>query len=106
MAAKAIAFVVVASAVVALAAQTRIDPTDPQPTCNMCPGYYIPLSELQAYTKKALAERLLDQQVREIEISKAHVGIGIVHRGQHDTPAATPFDEHNQETTAYHSMKT
>ena len=23
-------------------AQTRINPTDPQPTCTMCPGYYIP----------------------------------------------------------------
>ena len=44
---------------------------------GMCPGYYIPLSELQAYTKKALAENLLDQQVRDIEIGKAHIGIGM-----------------------------
>ena len=45
-------------------AQTKINPTDPQPTCNMCPGTYIPLSELQAYMKKAIAEKLLDQQGR------------------------------------------
>ena len=32
-------------------AQGRINPTDPQPTCPMCPGYYIPASELGAYTK-------------------------------------------------------
>jgi len=50
----------------------------------MCPGYYIPLSELQAYTKKAVAEKLIDQQVRDIEIGKAHVGIGMVHRGKLD----------------------
>jgi len=25
-------------------AQARITPTDPQPTCNMCPGYHIPES--------------------------------------------------------------
>ena len=41
-------------AVTAVWAQTKINPTDPQPTCNMCPGHYIPVSELQAYTKKAL----------------------------------------------------
>ena len=35
-------------AVAGLIAQAKINPTDPQPTCNMCPGYYIPLSELQA----------------------------------------------------------
>ena len=30
------------------AALAQINPTDPQPTCNMCPGTYIPLSELDA----------------------------------------------------------
>jgi hypothetical protein len=50
--------------------QARINPTDPQPTCPMCPGTYIPLSELEAYTRKALAEKLLDQQVRDIDIGK------------------------------------
>src|SRR5438445_207592 len=48
--------------VAALWAQGKVNPTDPQPTCNMCPGTYIPLSELQAYTKKAVAEKLVDQQ--------------------------------------------
>src|SRR6266513_2145208 len=45
----------------------------------MCPGTYIPLSELDAYTKKAIDENLLDQQVRDIEIGKAHIGIGMVY---------------------------
>ena len=65
-------------AVAGLIAQAKINPTDPQPTCNMCPGHYIPLAELQAYTKKAIEEKLLDQQVRDIDIGKAHVGIGMV----------------------------
>src|SRR5205085_7682174 len=56
-------------------AQSRINPTDPQPTCAMCPAVYIPASELAAYTKKAVAEQLTDQQVRDVEIGKAHVGI-------------------------------
>ena len=92
----------IALAVVALAAQAKINPTDPQPTCNMCPGYYVPLSELQAYTKKALAENLLDQQVRDIEIGKAHIGIGMVHRGKLEKPAANSVAEHDQVSEVYH----
>jgi mannose-6-phosphate isomerase-like protein (cupin superfamily) len=86
----------------ALVAQARINPTDPQPTCNMCPGYYIPESELQAYTKKAIAEKLTDQQVRDIEIGKAHIGIGMVHRGKLDAPAPNSVAEHDQVSEVYH----
>src|SRR5262245_15210662 len=101
----AIGLVLAASVVVALVAQTKINPTDPQPTCNMCPGYYIPLSELQAYTKKAVAERLVDQQVRDIEIGKAHIGIGMVHRGKLDGPAANSVAEHDQVSEVYHIIE-
>lgn len=94
--------VAAASIVGALYAQTKINPTDPQPTCNMCPGYYIPVSELEAYTKKAIAERLVDQQVRDIEIGKAHVGIGMVHRTKLDAPAPNSVAEHDQVSEVYH----
>src|SRR4051812_40628872 len=67
-------------------ARAQINPTDPQPTCSMCPGTLIPLSELEAYTKKAIAEKLVDQQVRDVDIGKAHVGIGMVYRGKLDKP--------------------
>ena len=100
-----IGVVAAASGVAALIAQARINPTDPQPTCNMCPGYYIPLSELQAYTKKANAEGLLDQQVRDIEIGKAHVGIGMVHRVKLDAPAANSVAEHDQVSEVYHIIE-
>jgi mannose-6-phosphate isomerase-like protein (cupin superfamily) len=95
-------FAAAASIVGALIAQTKINPTDPQPTCNMCPGTYIPVSELQAYTQKAIAERLVDQQVRDIEIGKAHIGIGMVHRGKLDAPAANSVAEHDQVSEVYH----
>ena len=93
---------VILVAAVVLIAQVRINPTDPQPTCNMCPGTYIPVSELDAYTKKALAENLLDQQVRDIEIGKAHVGIGMVYRGKLDQPGANSVAEHDQVSEVYH----
>jgi mannose-6-phosphate isomerase-like protein (cupin superfamily) len=88
--------------VAALMAQAKINPTDPQPTCAMCPGSYIPASELQAYTKKAIAEKLTDQQVRDIEIGKAHIGIGMVHRGKLDAPAPNSVAEHDLVSEVYH----
>jgi mannose-6-phosphate isomerase-like protein (cupin superfamily) len=100
-----IGLVAAGSAAAVLAAQGKINPTDPQPTCNMCPGYYIPLSELQAYTKKAIDEKLLDQQVRDIEIGKAHIGIGMVHRGKLDAPAKDSVAEHDQVSEVYHIIE-
>jgi len=83
-------------------AESRINPTDPQPTCPMCPGVYIPLSELDDYAKKALAEKLLDQQVRDIDIGKARIGIGMVHRGRLEKPAPDSVAEHDQISEVYH----
>jgi mannose-6-phosphate isomerase-like protein (cupin superfamily) len=86
---------------VLIAAQTKINPTDPQPTCNMCPGYYIPAAELEAYTKKAIAENLVDQQVRSIDIGKANVAIGIEYRKKLDKPGANSVAEHDQVSEVY-----
>jgi mannose-6-phosphate isomerase-like protein (cupin superfamily) len=94
--------IAVGSAAGVLLAQGKINPTDPQPQCAMCPGYYIPVSELEAYAKKAIAEKLIDQQVRDIEIGKAHVGIGMVHRGKLDKPAVDSVAEHDLVSEVYH----
>src|SRR5580692_4541961 len=80
----------------------RINPTDPQPTCAMCPGTYIPVTELEGYARKALAEKLVDQQVRDIDIGKARIGIGMVHRGRLDKPAPDSVAEHDQISEVYH----
>jgi mannose-6-phosphate isomerase-like protein (cupin superfamily) len=85
-----------------VAAQVKVNPTDPQPTCHMCPGQYVPVSELRAYTEKAIAEKLTDQQVRDIEIGKAHVGIAMVHRGRLDAPAPSSVAEHDLVSEVYH----
>ena len=97
-----LAFGAAACSIVALVAQTKVNPTDPQPTCNMCPGTYIARSELEAYTSKAVAEKLTDQQVRDIEIGKAHVGIGMVYRGRLDKPAPDSVAEHDLVSEVYH----
>jgi mannose-6-phosphate isomerase-like protein (cupin superfamily) len=85
-----------------LAAQPKVNPTDPQPTCHMCPGTFIPVDELNAYTKKAIAEGLIDQQVRDIDIGKARVGIGMVYRGKLDAPNPDSVAEHDQISEVYH----
>lgn len=76
--------------------------SDPQPTCTMCPATYIASEEVQAYVKKAQAEKLTDQQIRDIEIGKAHVGIGVVHRPRLTAPAPDSVAEHDLVSEVYH----
>ncbi|MEI6718004.1 MAG: hypothetical protein WCL41_06135 [Betaproteobacteria bacterium] len=83
-------------------AQAKINPTDPQPTCQMCPGTFIPLEELNAYTQRAITERLIDQQVRDINIGKAHIGIGMVYRKKLDKPQPDSVAEHDHVSEVYH----
>jgi mannose-6-phosphate isomerase-like protein (cupin superfamily) len=83
-------------------ARAQVNPTDPQPTCNMCPGTYIPRSELEAYTKKAIDEKLVDQQVRDVAIGKAHIGIGMVYRGRLDAPRPNSVAEHDLVSEVYY----
>jgi mannose-6-phosphate isomerase-like protein (cupin superfamily) len=71
----------------------------------MCPGTYIPKAEVDAYVNKAIAEKLTDQQVRDIEIGKAHIGIGVVHRGKLTAPAAESVAEHDQVSEVYHIIE-
>ncbi len=73
-----------------------------KPTCSMCPGSYIPKAEVQAYIDKAIAEKLIDQQVRDVEIGKAHIGIGAVYRGRLTQPAPESVAEHHQVSEVYH----
>jgi hypothetical protein len=89
--------VIAASPFAALIAQQ-----DPQPTCKMCPATYIQNDEIQAYVKKAMAEKLTDQQVRDVELGKAHVGVGVVHRGKLAAPAPASVAEHDFVSEVYH----
>ena len=78
---------------------------DPKPTCNMCPGTYIPVDELQAYTKKAIAEKRIDQQVRDVDIGKSNIAIGMVYRGRLDVPEPNSVAEHDQVSEVYHVIE-
>jgi mannose-6-phosphate isomerase-like protein (cupin superfamily) len=71
------------------------------PTCNMCPGTYIPNTEIQAYVKRAIANRLTDQGIRQVDIGKANVGIAVVYRGKINNPQAN-VAEHDLVSEVYH----
>ena len=72
-----------------------------QPTCNMCPGTYIPNTEVQAYVKRAIANQLTDQQVRQVDIGKVNVGVAVVYRGKLANPEAN-VAEHDLVSEVYH----
>jgi mannose-6-phosphate isomerase-like protein (cupin superfamily) len=76
--------------------------TDPQPTCRMCEGTYLSATEIQEYWKKAMAEGRVDQQARDVDIGKAHIGIGVVHRTKLDAPGAESVAEHDLVSEVYY----
>ena len=73
---------------------------NPQPTCKNCPAYYIGNEEIQAYLKRAMANKIIDQQVRAVDIGKSNVAIGLVHRTQITTPGEVA--EHDLVSEVYH----
>jgi len=76
--------------------------TNPQPTCRMCEGVYLPAAEIQEYWKKAMAEGRVDQQARDVDIGKAHIGIGVVHRTKLDAPGPDAVAEHDLVSEVYY----
>jgi mannose-6-phosphate isomerase-like protein (cupin superfamily) len=85
-------------AVAALLAQS------PQPTCRRCQATYIPVSELNAYTAKAIKYNIVDQQVRSVDVGKVQVGVGMVTRGKllAGTVRKGAVAEHEQISEVYH----
>ena len=73
---------------------------DPRPSCQNCPGTYITNDEINAYLKRAIANKIIDQQVRSVDIGKSNVAIGLVHRTQITTPGEVA--EHDLVSEVYH----
>jgi mannose-6-phosphate isomerase-like protein (cupin superfamily) len=71
------------------------------PTCKMCPGTYVPNTEVQAYVKRAITNKLTDQQIRQVDIGKANVGVAVVYRGKLNNPEAN-VAEHDLVSEVYH----
>jgi hypothetical protein len=73
---------------------------DPQPTCRNCPASYIGYEELETYLKRAMAQGIIDQQVRAVDVGKSNVAVGLVHRTRLTTPGEVA--EHDFVSEVYH----
>lgn len=96
---RSIARILMLSAVaVGLAANTA--PAQ-EPSCAMCPGTYISNAEIETYAARGKANQLVDQQIRQVDVGKANVGVAVVHRSRLDNPNAT-VAEHDLVSEVYH----
>ncbi|HUA18835.1 MAG TPA: cupin domain-containing protein [Bryobacteraceae bacterium] len=74
-----------------------------EPSCNKCSGTYVPSEEIQSYLKRVPAtEGVSDQQVRAVDVGKAHVDIGVVYRGK--TTGGGAVAEHDLVSEVYHVL--
>jgi mannose-6-phosphate isomerase-like protein (cupin superfamily) len=96
---------VMASGTAIVAALCALSAQDLQPTCRSCPSTYVANGELQEYITRAVANGIVDQQVRAIDIGKTNVAIGVVHRGKLAAPGARSVAEHDQVSEVYHVIE-
>jgi mannose-6-phosphate isomerase-like protein (cupin superfamily) len=81
---------------------------EPKPTCNHCQAVYVPKSELDAYNQRAIEHKLVDQQVRSVDVGKVQVGIGSIYRGKLgnaqglENQVAEAVAEHEQVSEVYY----
>jgi mannose-6-phosphate isomerase-like protein (cupin superfamily) len=84
---------------------------EPKPTCNHCSAVYIPKSELDAYNQRAIEHKLVDQQVRSVDVGKVQVGIGSIYRGKlgqatgQENIVAEAVAEHEQVSEVYYVIE-
>jgi len=76
-----------------------------QPTCRNCSSVYVSKAELQAYTDRAIANHLIDQQVRSVDLGKTQLGLGVVYRGKLDQPGANSVAEHDLISEVYYVIE-
>jgi mannose-6-phosphate isomerase-like protein (cupin superfamily) len=84
---------------------------EPKPTCNHCSAVYVPKSELDAYNQRAIEHKLVDQQVRSVDVGKVQVGIGSIYRGKLgqavglENTVAEAVAEHEQVSEVYYVIE-
>ena len=84
---------------------------EPKPTCNHCSAVFVPKSELDAYNQRAIEHKLVDQQVRSVDVGKVQVGIGSIYRGKLgqavglENTVAEAVAEHEQVSEVYYVIE-
>jgi mannose-6-phosphate isomerase-like protein (cupin superfamily) len=84
---------------------------EPKPTCNHCAAVYVPKGELDGYNQRAMEHKLVDQQVRLVDVGKIQVGIGSIYRGKLgqaqglENQVAEAVAEHEQVSEVYYIIE-
>jgi mannose-6-phosphate isomerase-like protein (cupin superfamily) len=84
---------------------------EPKPTCNHCQAVYVPKSELDAYNQRAIEHKLVDQQVRSVDVGRVQLGIGSIYRGKLgqaqglENQVAEAVAEHEQVSEVYYVIE-
>jgi len=84
---------------------------EPKPTCNHCSAVYVPKSELDGYNQRAIEHKLVDQQVRSVDVGKVQLGIGSIYRGKlgqatsAENIVAEAVAEHEQVSEVYYVIE-
>jgi mannose-6-phosphate isomerase-like protein (cupin superfamily) len=84
---------------------------EPKPTCNHCQAAYVPKSELDAYNQRAIEHKLVDQQVRSVDVGRMQLGIGSIYRGKLgqaqglENQVAEAVAEHEQVSEVYYVIE-
>jgi mannose-6-phosphate isomerase-like protein (cupin superfamily) len=76
------------------------------PACTKCSATFIANSEIQAYLNRAparAANSVADQQVRAVDVGKAHVDVGVVYRSAVQSEGSA-VAEHDQVSEVYHVL--
>jgi mannose-6-phosphate isomerase-like protein (cupin superfamily) len=83
---------------------TGVAAPDAKPSCSNCPATYVSSTEIQTYLKRAIAAGapVSDQQIREVDIGKANVAVGLVYRPKLAAPADKSVAEHDLVSEVYH----
>jgi len=107
---------IITARLLVLAAASAVFPVlaqdvEPKPTCNHCSAAYVPKSELDAYNQRAIDHKLVDQQVRSVDVGKVQVGIGSIYRGKLgqavglENTVAEAVAEHEQVSEVYYVIE-
>jgi mannose-6-phosphate isomerase-like protein (cupin superfamily) len=102
MNARATALKILALSIAAAAFPVLAQTPEPKPTCNHCSAVYVPKSELDGYNQRAMEHKLVDQQVRSVDLGKVQVGIGSIYRGK--LGQATSLENQVAEAVAEHEQ--
>ncbi len=79
----------------------RVSAQDVEPSCPGCPSTYISAEEIEEYVTLGQEQRLVDQQVRSIDIGKSNVQLAVAHRGALDEPRPNSVASHDLVTEVY-----